>query len=149
MKPYSQDLRDRAIAALEAGEGTHAEVAELFGMAKSTLDKWWYRWQATGSCAAKTGRPGPARTLAASEAVIRAHVKRQPDVSLAELCEQVPTPLGLSASRSMMCRELAALGLPRKKKRCTPANRTPHGFNRRGPPSKRTSSTTRPLRGPG
>jgi len=50
MKPYSQDLRERVIIALEAGE-TQAEVAARFSLAKSTLEKWWYRQRDTGSCA--------------------------------------------------------------------------------------------------
>lgn len=115
MKAYSHDLRERAMAALEAGDETQAEIAERFGIAKSTLEKWWYRWQATGSCAARSGTPGPARSLAAYEAVIRAEVQRQPDVSLAELCERVHAKSGVQASPSMMCRELAVLRLPRKK----------------------------------
>jgi transposase len=87
MKAYSQDLRERAIAAFEAGDETQAEIAERFGIAKSALEKWWYRWQTTESCAAWPATPGPARTLAACTAVIRAAVPRQPDVSLAELCD--------------------------------------------------------------
>jgi transposase len=35
-KPYSDDLRERVIAAIEAGH-TREEVAELFNMALSTV----------------------------------------------------------------------------------------------------------------
>jgi len=140
MKPYSQDLRERAIVALEAGEDTQAEVAERFGIAKSTLEKWWYRWQATRSCAALPAAHGPARTLQACEAVIRAKVRRQPDVSLAELCEQVQTTLGVPASPSMMSRELVLLRLPRKKSRFTTASETRRASVSAGPTSKKTLS---------
>lgn len=140
MKAYSQDLRDRAIAAFEAGDETQAEIAERFGIAKSTLEKWWYRWQATGSCAALPGTPGPERTLAGCETVIRAEVQRQPDVSLTELCERVQAKLGVQASPSMMCRELARLDLPRKKSRSTTASVTQRGSSKNGPTSKPTSS---------
>jgi len=40
MKPYSQDLRERAIAALEIGDETQAEAATRFDVHKSTLEKW-------------------------------------------------------------------------------------------------------------
>lgn len=121
MKPYSQDLRERAIAALEAGK-TQAEVAAQFQIHKSTLEKWWYRWRDTGSCAALPPASGPERTLQAAEKFIREAVKKQPDLTLEELCERVQEAKGLVASPSMMCRELKILKLPRKKSRSTTAN---------------------------
>ena len=121
MKPYSQDLRERAIAALEAGK-TQAEVAVQFDIHKSTLEKWWYRWRDTGSCEALPTNSGPKRKLQAAESIIRTAVKKNPDVSLAELCEQVQEAKGIRASQSMMCRELQILNLPRKKSRSTTAS---------------------------
>ena len=121
MKPYSQDLRERVIAALEAGK-IQAEVAAQFGIHKSTLEKWWYRWRDTGSCAALAAAPGPKRTLQIAESFLRAEVKKRPDATLAELCERVKEAKGLVASPSMMCRELQILNLPLKKSRSTTAN---------------------------
>jgi transposase len=126
MKPYSQDLRARAIAALEEG-ATQAEVAARFSIHKSTLEKWWYRWQASGSCAALPHASGPERTLQAAERFIRTEVKQQPDATLKELCERVAEVKGLVASPSMMCRELQRLKLLRKKSRFTTANATRRG----------------------
>jgi putative transposase len=121
MKPYSQDLRERAIAALEAGN-TQAEVAAQFQIHKSTLEKWWYRWRDTGSCAALPPASGPERTLQAAEKFLREEIKKQPDLTLEELCERVQEAKGLVASPSMMCRELKILKLPRKKSRSTTVN---------------------------
>lgn len=121
MKPYSQDLRERAIAALAAGQ-TQAEVAAQFCIHKSTLEKWWYRWRDRGSCAALPVAHGPKRTLQAAESFLRAEVKKQPDLTLAELCERVKEAKGWVASPSMMCRELQLLKLPRKKSRSMTAN---------------------------
>ncbi len=121
MKPYSQDLRDRVIAALEAGD-TQAAVAARFSIHKSTLEKWWYRWQDTGSCTALPQVHGPARTLQACDDWLRAEVQRDPDATLAELCERVKEAQGVVASPSMMCRELQQLDLKRKKSRSTTAN---------------------------
>ena len=121
MKPYSQDLRERAIAAFEAGK-TQAEVAAQFQIHKSTLEKWWYRWRDTGSCAALPAHSGPKRKLQAAESILRAEVKKQPDVTLAELCERVQEAKGWVASPSMMCRELKILKLLRKKSRSMTAN---------------------------
>ena len=121
MKPYSQDLRERVMTALEAGK-TQAEVAAQFQIHKSTLEKWWYRWRDTGSCAALPAASGPKRTLQDAEKLIREEVKKQPDLTLEELCERVQAAEGLVASPSMMCRELKILKLPRKKSRSTTAN---------------------------
>jgi transposase len=126
MRAYSQDLRERAVAAWLSGDETQAEVAERFGISKSTLEKWSYQQRDTGSCAPKPYVRGPARTLAGCEAVIRASVKQQPDLTLAELCERVQAAQGVSASPSMMCRALQQLALVRKKSRSTTASATRH-----------------------
>src|SRR5258708_37234329 len=46
-KPYSDDLRERVIAAIEAGH-TREEVAELFNMALSTVGGFIKRKRETG-----------------------------------------------------------------------------------------------------
>ena len=114
---YSQDLRERAVAAGERGEHTQAEVAEIFGVSLSALEKWLKQKRLSGSLGLSTDRCGPERRLATIEAerVIREAVASQPDATLDELCERVKAKTQLIASRSMMCRELAELGLRRKK----------------------------------
>jgi transposase len=116
MKAYSQDLRDRVIAAVEVGQHSHPEIAATFAISESTLDKWLKRWRDTGSVAALPFAGGRERVLKACTAVIRAEVQQQPDVTLAELCERVATQTEVTASRSMMARELQLLALPRKKR---------------------------------
>jgi transposase len=116
MKPYPQHLRDCVIAALELGVETQADIAERFRVSQSTVEKWWKRWQETNSCAALPMSHGPAPTLAAYEAFLRAEVKQQPDVTLAELCERVAAAHQVVASPSMMSRALQSLHLGRKKR---------------------------------
>ena len=127
MNAYSQDLRERVIAAVEAGQRTRPEIAETFEVSESTIDKWVKRWRDTGSVTALPFAGGRQRTLKDCATVIRAEVKRQPDVTLDELCERVETQTGVSASRSMMSRELQVLALPRKKSRSTTARKTRRG----------------------
>jgi transposase len=124
MKPYSQDLRERVIAALMAGDETQAEIAERYCLSKSTVEKWWYRWQDTHSCAALPQTHGPEPTLGAYADFLRAEVKRQPDVTLAELCERVAAVHHVIASSSMMSRALQRLKLGRKKRRFTTVSET-------------------------
>jgi len=127
MNAYSQDLRDRVLAALKTGKKSQAEVAETFGVSLSTVEKWWHRWQATGQNAALPRRSGPKRTLAECDDLIRTVVQEQPDVTLDELCARMAERQGVSASRSMMCRTLQALGLPLKKSRFTTVSGTRRG----------------------
>ena len=39
-RPYSTDLRERALAAYEAGEGSQARVAERYRVGERTLSGW-------------------------------------------------------------------------------------------------------------
>lgn len=49
-RPFSNDLRARVVAAVEAGETTRC-VAARFGVAVSTVVKWSQRFRVTGSVA--------------------------------------------------------------------------------------------------
>jgi transposase len=125
MKAYSLDLRERVIAAIEAGEQSQARIAVTFGVDLRTVEKWWQRWRETQSVAARAHGGGNPRILAGCERVIRAALKKQPDATLDELCTRVWVVKGVTVSRSMMCREVQRLNLPRKKRRRTTANGTP------------------------
>ena len=126
MRPSSNDLRQRVIATVKAGQRKQADIASTFGISQSTLEKWWYAWRTKRQISALRHRSGPPRTLAGCEAFLRAEVKRKPDVTLEELCTRVAKAHGVSASPSMMCRELERLHLPRKKSRFMTASVKPH-----------------------
>ena len=130
MRPYSQDLRERIIAALEAKEQTQPEIAERFGVSVSTVEKLWKRWRSTDDCAALPHGGGRRRALQDDAERIRAEVTRQRDATLRELCARVEQAGGAASSSSMMCRELQRLDLPRKKSRSTIANRIRSGSKR-------------------
>ena len=51
-KPYSDDLRERVIEAVEAG-ASRREAAESFNLCPSSAVKWLQRWHDTGSAKAK------------------------------------------------------------------------------------------------
>jgi transposase len=129
MMPYCRDLRERVIAAVEAGLLSQAEVAETFSVSLSTVEKWWRCHRETGCCPALPHAGGVRRTLTDAEDFLRAEIARQPDVTLEELCTRVAEAKGVKASLSMMCRELQRLGLPRKKSRSTTASGIRRGCN--------------------
>jgi transposase len=126
MKPYSQDLRERVLAAVETTQLSQAKIAQAFKISLSTLEKWLRRQRETGECAARPPGGGHTSALHACETFIRAQVKKQPDVTLDELCVRVAEAKGVQASPSMMCRELQRLNLPRKKRPFTITNARRH-----------------------
>jgi transposase len=126
MKAYSIDLRQRIVAAVETGEDSQAEVAEQYDVSLSSVERLLRRWRTTHSVAALAGTPGPKRTLEPYGSWLRAEVQRQPDVSLAELCERLAKTQRVTAHPSMMWRELRVLNLPLKKSRFTTASATRH-----------------------
>ena len=54
-KPYSDDLRERVVAAIEAGH-TRVKVAELYNMALSTVGGFIKRKRETGSVSPQANR---------------------------------------------------------------------------------------------
>lgn len=50
VRPYSNDLRERVVARVIAGDKTR-EVADRFGVAVSSVVKWHQRYRETGSVA--------------------------------------------------------------------------------------------------
>ena len=51
-KPYSEDLRERVVAAVEGGL-SRRQAAEVFDVGVSSVIRWVQRFRATGSVAAK------------------------------------------------------------------------------------------------
>ena len=51
--PYSEDLRQKAIAAVERGE-RKSDVSRMLNISRNTLDLWMKRKEQTGNCQAHT-----------------------------------------------------------------------------------------------
>ena len=116
MRAYSNDIRRRIIEAIQENEESQAEIAERFSVSISFVEKLWHRFLATGSFEAKPHTGGRERVLKDYEALIRAEVKEQSDITLAELVEKVAAVSGKPKVGLMtMCDELRRLKLPRKK----------------------------------
>ena len=116
MKPISSDLRRRIIEAIQENEETQAEIAERFAVGLSTVEKLWHRFRETGSYEPLPHAGGRVRALNQDEALIRAEVERQSDITLAELTEKVAVATGHPMVSAMtMSNELRRLRLVRKK----------------------------------
>ncbi len=116
MKPYSSDLRRRIIETIQENEETQPEIAERFAVSLSFVEKLWHRFRSTGSYQALASGGGRERLLRDEEELIRAEVRTQPDITLAELTETVAHQTGKQpVSLMTMSEELRRLNLPRKK----------------------------------
>jgi transposase len=143
VKPYSQDLREKIIQALEAQEETQSEIAERFAVSLSFVEKLWHQWQTTGSCSAKPHAGGQKRRLRDHSEMLRTAVAQQPDATLEELVDQIVEAKGPQVSLSTICRELQRLKLPLKKSHSTPPSETPRASNDCAPNTARRSARTK------
>jgi transposase len=116
-KPLSVDLRDRMLAAVEAG-ATRAAVAERFGVVSSTVTKLVARVRRTGSTAA-AAMGGDRRSGAIERYAddILALVEHRRDITLAEIAAEIEARHGRRFAPSVVWRLLDRRGITFKKKR--------------------------------
>ena len=116
MKPYSADLRERLLRAIDTGL-SQAEAARLFGVGISSIKRWRVQQRETGSLAARP-RPGRHRRIRPEEeAALLAQVTATPDATLAEHCATWHATTGVRLSTATMSRTLARLKQTHKKSR--------------------------------
>lgn len=120
---YSQDLRDRVLAAVDRGSPVRA-VAVLMQVSISYIYKARERRDATGEIGARAGRGIRAHKLAAHEDVLRAELRARPDATLAELRAWLFATRGVSVSMGCLWNTLDRLGLTLKKSRSARPSRT-------------------------
>jgi transposase len=117
MKAYSLDLRQKVLAAALRGDRTIREVAELFGVGTSFVNKVLDLHRSGQDLAPKPHGGGyPARLLPRHEKLLRARVRQQKDATLEELRAHLEEQDELSVSVSTVSRALIRLDLGRKKK---------------------------------
>ena len=121
-KPYSNDLRERVVAAMRSG-GNCRRVAARFGVAPSSVVKWTQR-------AARTGSVSPARMGGYRPVLLEPHrdwlleqVRSCPDVTLAGL-QALLAERDVAVSHDTVWRFLRGCGFSFKKRHWLPANET-------------------------
>ena len=123
MRPYSLDLRERIVRAVDAGV-TQTAAAETFGVGRATVQRYVAQRRRRGSLAPRplpglTARIGPAQAAA-----LRAQLDAAPDATLVEHCDRWAGAHGVRVSVATMHRAIARLGWTRNKRRSPPPNRT-------------------------
>jgi len=109
---YSQDLRDRVLA---ANDLSARQAAERFGVSVSYVVKARQRRDRHGEVTPGPQHSWTPRKLAAHHAAVDAHVRERPDATLAELCAWLLAEFGVSVSLGTMWNTLRRLGLTLKK----------------------------------
>ena len=113
-RPYSNDLRERVVAAVAAGESCRA-VAARFEVAVSTVVKWSQRYRRTGSVApGKIGGHRPV-LLAPHREFIVERLRQTPHLTLHGLKDELAAR-GVKVSHDTVWTFLRREGLRFKKK---------------------------------
>lgn len=115
MAPYSIDLRERVLMAVDASEGTQEQIAKRFRVSARWIRKLLARRAATGSIAPEPNGGGRKPSFEAETAeALRAAVRDDPDATLAELREAT----GFTGCVMTVWRAIERLKITRKKSRC-------------------------------
>jgi transposase len=132
--PYSQDLRDRVLAACDRALPTKM-IADLFSVSRAWVRRVKQRHREHGEVAPRPPQQRTRRVKIDRER-LRELVEARPDATLIELRDM----LKVGCAESSICRALRALGYTFKKRRSTPRSRidptlpsgAAGGVNRRG-----------------
>jgi transposase len=121
MRAYSTDLRQRAVAASDAREGTQEQLAARFAVSVSWVRKLLRQRRDTGSIDPRPHGGGHAPAFdAPAQARLRQAVRDDSDATL----EELGRASGVACSPSAVYRTLDRLGITRKKSRGGRPSRT-------------------------
>ena len=121
MAALSLDLRQRIINTCDRGEGTQEQIAQRFGVSYGMVKKLLQQRRKTGCIKPRHHLAGRKKLIVAEHRIaIRQHLKRKPDMTLAELREA----LGLKCTLPAIHYVLVDMGLTYKKRRSAPPSKT-------------------------
>ena len=116
MKPYSEDLRGRVVAAVERGT-KRSDVVEAFAVSLPTIKRWLKQRRETGGLAPRPIPGPPALKRDALLEALPARLAEQADATLEQHCSWWRERTGGEVSTATMSRAIAELGWTRKKRR--------------------------------
>lgn len=129
---YSQDLRDRVLAAVDGGMAVR-QVAATFQVSISYIYKALIRRRLTGDAGINPNRGRPPRKLSGEqELALAAHIRSRPGITLAQAQAWLKAEHGVTLSTGAMWNAAKRLGLSFKK---SAAGRRA-GSTRRGGPAQ-------------
>jgi transposase len=109
-KPYSYDLRQKVLEAIESGKLNKSEASQLFNISRNTINLWFQRRAETGDMQAKpTSTPGQGQKITDRQK-FRGFVEEHSDKTQAEIAQ-----LWGDISMRTISRALKQIGFTRKK----------------------------------
>ena len=108
MNAYSKDLRLKVLSAIDRGI-PRKEVADLFGVSRSTIKRWLKRRRLTGDVNIHKIPGRPSVKGKALREWLPSQLKDNPDLTLAEHCEAFEDESGVKVSEATMSRVIARL----------------------------------------
>ena len=107
-RAYSQDLRERVIAAVEAGQSRNA-VAKRFDLSVSCVVKWLQRYHREGSKKPRKIGGYQPLALAAHRVFVLGRMAEKPDLTISALAEEL-SARGIKVGRFAACRRVTEHG---------------------------------------
>ena len=117
-RPYSLDLRRKAILAYEKEESTQPEIAHQFGIGLRTLKEWLFIKKETGDVQPKEHIHRGQLPIIDDKGLdfIKQLVKNKPDILVTDIRELYAKKFKIEVAQSMVSRAFKRLNLRRKKK---------------------------------
>ena len=114
MRPLSQDLRQRIIAARERGAGT-GEVCRRFGVSRKSVERFGNQYRLTGQCQPKPIGGYRRSRLEKHDRTLRRWIGEQADLTLSQLQQRCRQELSVAIGLTALWHRLEKLGLSYKK----------------------------------
>jgi transposase len=111
-KPYSNDFRQKVIAAIEMDGRKKVEVSEIFNISRNTIDLWLKRKEQTGTVLPKSTKPLNSRDKISDWEKFKIFAQENSSKTQSQMADLWE---GEISSRTIS-RALAKIGFTRKKK---------------------------------
>jgi transposase len=108
MNAYSKDLRLKVLSAIDRGI-PRKEVADLFGISRSTIKRWLKRRRFTGDVNIHKIPGRPSKKGKALRQWLPSELNSNPDLTLREHCQAFEDESGMEVSEATMSRNIARL----------------------------------------
>jgi transposase len=141
-RAYSDDLRRKILQAYERSRVSYQKLADRFGVSRSYVHRIQQQKVRTGKMEripqSRNGRPS--RLTEEIRKTMKGWIAVRPDLTLAELQQQLKEKFDLSVSLGQIWLVLKAMGLRLKKSHSTPRSRTRRRDSRGGKAGRRRSA---------
>jgi putative transposase len=116
VRPYSEDLRSRVIAAVEQDALSCREAARRYRVSVASAVKWLQAWRRSGRMKARAMGGDRRSVLKPQRLWLLQLLEREDDLTLAAISARLLAERGVKADASMLSRFIRAQGLSFKKK---------------------------------